>query len=188
MLQIVVDFSTVDSGGKLTPCLVLHAKGLGTDVVMHPWDLSASASLSSLTVAEMIHGTGGGPLYLVQTPVGAELLSVKFVMVKDLILWGVLRVLKTQFWPVCITCGIGHRWPLTRCWLYHRLRENNTSLALVKIITKTEALNAYWVSNDVGFWQAIVSLEIRGILKIDMRLSANDQTQDKEDLLQFHGS
>ena len=86
MLQIVVDFSTVDSRGKLTPFLVLHAKGLGTDVVMHPWDLSASASLSSLAVAEMIHGTGRGPLYLVQTPVGAELLSVKFVMVKDLIL------------------------------------------------------------------------------------------------------
>ena len=34
----------------------------------------------------------------------------------------------------------------------------------------------------------MVSLEIRGILKIDMRLSANDQAQDKEDLLQFHGS
>ncbi|XP_066022145.1 intermembrane lipid transfer protein VPS13A-like [Pocillopora verrucosa] len=81
--EIVVDFSTVDSGGKLTPCLVLHAKGLGTDIVMHPWDLSASASLSSLAVAEMIHGTGGGPLYLVQTPVGAELLSVKFVMVES---------------------------------------------------------------------------------------------------------
>ena len=72
----------MDSGGKLTPCLTLHVKGLGTDVVMHPWDLSASASLSSLAIVEKIHGTGGGPLYLVQTPVGAELLSVKFVMVK----------------------------------------------------------------------------------------------------------
>ena len=72
----------MDSGGKLTPFLALHVKGLGTDVVMHPWDISASASLSSLTIAEMIHGTGGGPLYLVQTPAGQELLSVKFVMVK----------------------------------------------------------------------------------------------------------
>ena len=76
----------MDSGGKLTPFLALHVKGLGTNVVMHPWDISASASLSSLTIAEMIYGTGGGPLYLVQTPVGAELLSVKFVMVKDVIL------------------------------------------------------------------------------------------------------
>ena len=74
----------MDSGGKLTPCLTLHVKGLGTDVLMHPWDLSASASLSSLAIVEKIHGTGGGPLYLVQTPVGAELLSVKFVMVKYL--------------------------------------------------------------------------------------------------------
>ncbi|XP_066022142.1 intermembrane lipid transfer protein VPS13C isoform X9 [Pocillopora verrucosa] len=81
--EIFVDFSTVDSGGKLTPFLALHVKGLGTDVVMHPWDISASASLSSLTIAEMIHGTGGGPLYLVQTPAGEELLSVKFVMVES---------------------------------------------------------------------------------------------------------
>ena len=72
----------MDIGGKLTPFLALHVKGLGTDVVMHPWDISASASLSSLTLAEMIHGTGGGPLYLVQTPAGEELLSIKFVMVK----------------------------------------------------------------------------------------------------------
>ena len=86
MFQVVVDFSTVGSGGKLMPCLALHVKGLGTDVVMHPWDISASASLSSLAIMEMIHGTGRGPLYLVQTPAGAELLSVKFVMVKDLIL------------------------------------------------------------------------------------------------------
>ena len=76
----------MDSGGKLTPFLVLHVKGLGTDIVMQPWDISASASLSSLTIAEMIHGTGRGPLYLVQTPVGTELLSVKFVMVKHLML------------------------------------------------------------------------------------------------------
>ena len=132
MLQVVVDFSTVDSGGKLTPCLALHVKGLGTDVVMHPWDLSASASLSSLAIVEKIHGTGGGPLYLVQTPVGAELLSVKFVMVKYLILWGLLHVFKTQFWPVCITCGVGHRWPLTRFWLCYKLRENNPGFTLVK--------------------------------------------------------
>ncbi|XP_022794312.1 vacuolar protein sorting-associated protein 13A-like [Stylophora pistillata] len=81
--EISVDVDTVDSGGKSKPCLALYVKGLGTTVVMHPWDLSASASLSSLVVAEMIHGPGGGPLYLVQTPVGAELLSVKFVMVES---------------------------------------------------------------------------------------------------------
>ena len=128
----------MDSGGKLTPCLALHVKGLGTDVVMHPWDLSASASLSSLAIVEKIHGTGGGPLYLVQTPVGAELLSVKFVMVKHLILWGLLHVFKTQFWPVYITCGVGHRWPLTRCWLCHKLRKNNPGFILVKTITKKQ--------------------------------------------------
>lgn len=77
-LQIAVDVDTVDSTGKVTPCLVLSIKGLGTNVIMHPWDLTASASLSSLAVAEMTYGTEGVPLYLVQTPVGAELLSVKF--------------------------------------------------------------------------------------------------------------
>lgn len=71
----------MDSTGKVTPCLVLSIKGLGTNVIMHPWDLTASASLSSLALTEMTYGTEGGPLYLVQTPVGAELLSVKFVKV-----------------------------------------------------------------------------------------------------------
>ena len=80
-LQIEVDVSTVDSTGKETPCLVLSVKGLGTSVIMHPWDLTASASLSSLTAAEMTYGSEGEPLYLVQTPVGAELLSVKFFKV-----------------------------------------------------------------------------------------------------------
>lgn len=80
-LQIAVDVGTVDSTGKIAPCLVLSIKGLGTNVTMHPWDLTASASLSSLAVAEMTYGTEGGPFYLVQTPVGAELLSVKFVKV-----------------------------------------------------------------------------------------------------------
>ena len=52
---------------------------------MHPWDLTASASLGSMTVKEMTFGSDGAPLYLVQTPVGAELLSVKFVKVNYLI-------------------------------------------------------------------------------------------------------
>lgn len=71
--------------GDLTPCLELSINGLGTQVVMHPWDLTASASLGSLALKEMTHGHGGGPLYLVQTPVGAELLSVKFTKVIFLI-------------------------------------------------------------------------------------------------------
>ena len=156
----------MDSGGKLTPCLALHVKGLGTDVVMHPWDLSASASLSSLAIVEKIHGTGGGPLYLVQTPVGAELLSVKFVMVKYLILWGLLHVFKTQFWPVCITCGVGHRWPLTRCWLCHKLRKKQSRLhSRENHHEKTEVRSAYWVCNDVGLWQALVSREFMAIYR-----------------------
>ena len=61
-------------------------KGLGTNVIMHPWDLTASASLSSLAIAEMTCGTEEVPLYLVQTPVGAELLSVKFLKVVIIIL------------------------------------------------------------------------------------------------------
>ena len=63
------------------PCLELSVNGLGTKVLMHPWDLTASASLGSLAVKEMTCGPDGGPLYLVQTPVGAELLSVKFLKV-----------------------------------------------------------------------------------------------------------
>ncbi|KAL9987728.1 hypothetical protein ACROYT_G002079 [Oculina patagonica] len=80
--EIAVDVSTVDSTGKMIPCLVVSIKGVGTNVIMHPWDLTANASLSSLAVADMTYGTEGGPLYLVQTPVGAELLSVKFVKVE----------------------------------------------------------------------------------------------------------
>lgn len=71
----------MDKTGELTPCLELSIKGLGTKVVMHPWDLEASASLGSLALKEMTYGPDGGPLYLVQTPVGAELLSVKFLKV-----------------------------------------------------------------------------------------------------------
>ena len=80
-LQIAVDVSTVNHTGEATPCLELSIKGLGTKVVMHPWDLTASASLGSMAVKEMTFGSDGAPLYLVQTPVGAELLSVKFVKV-----------------------------------------------------------------------------------------------------------
>lgn len=92
-LQIAVDVGTVDSTGKIAPCLVLSIKGLGTNVTMHPWDLTASASLSSLAVAEMTYGTEGVPLYLVQTPVGAELLSVKFLKVVNIIVVSVVGVL-----------------------------------------------------------------------------------------------
>lgn len=80
-LQIEVDVGTVDSTGKMTPCLVLSIRGLGTNAIMHPWDLTASASLSSLAVADVTYGSERGPLYLVQTPVGAELLSVTFLKV-----------------------------------------------------------------------------------------------------------
>lgn len=92
-LQIAVDVGTVDSTGKIAPCLVLSMKGLGTNVTMHPWDLTASASLSSLAVAEMTYGIEGVPLYLVQTPVGAELLSVKFLKVVNIIVVSVVDVL-----------------------------------------------------------------------------------------------
>ena len=83
----------MNSTGKVTPCLALSIKGLGTDVIMHPWDLTASASLSSLAVAEMTYGTEGVPLYLVQTPVGAELLSVKFLKVAVIVVLCVVDVL-----------------------------------------------------------------------------------------------
>ena len=85
-LQIAVDVSTVNHTGEATPCLELSIKGLGTKVVMHPWDLTASASLGSMAVKEMTFGSDGAPLYLVQTPVGAELLSVKFVKVNQNVL------------------------------------------------------------------------------------------------------
>ena len=85
-LQIAVDVSTVNHTGEATPCLELSIKGLGTKVVMHPWDLTASASLGSMAVKEMTFGCDGAPLYLVQTPVGAELLSVKFVKVNQNVL------------------------------------------------------------------------------------------------------
>ena len=92
MLQIEVDVGTVDSTGKVIPCVVLSIKGLGTNVIMHPWDLTASASLSCLAVAEMTYGSEGGPLYLVQTPVGAELLSVKFLKVVVVTVLSVVHV------------------------------------------------------------------------------------------------
>ena len=85
-LQIAVDVSTVNHTGEATPCLELSIKRLGTKVVMHPWDLTASASLGSMAVKEMTFGSDGAPLYLVQTPVGAELLSVKFVKVNQNVL------------------------------------------------------------------------------------------------------
>lgn len=85
-LQIAVDVSSVNHTGEATPCLELSIQGLGTKVVMHPWDLTASASLGSMAVKEMTFGSDGAPLYLVQTPVGAELLSVKFVKVNQNVL------------------------------------------------------------------------------------------------------
>ena len=85
-LQIAVDVSTVNHTGQAAPCLELSIKGLGTKVVMHPWDLTASASLGSMAVKEMTFGSDVAPLYLVQTPVRAELLSVKFVKVNQNVL------------------------------------------------------------------------------------------------------
>ena len=85
-LQIAVDVSSVNHTGEATPCLELSIQGLGTKVVMHPWDLTASASLGSMAVKEMTFGSDVAPLYLVQTPVGAELLSVKFVKVNQNVL------------------------------------------------------------------------------------------------------
>lgn len=85
-LQIAVDVSSVNHTGEATPCLELSIQGLGIKVVMHPWDLTASASLGSMAVKEMTFGSDGAPLYLVQTPVGAELLSVKFVKVNQNVL------------------------------------------------------------------------------------------------------
>lgn len=80
-LQIAVDVGTVDKTGDITPRLELAINGLGTKVVMHSWNLTASASLGSLAVRDMTFGPDEGSLYLVQTPVGAELLSVKFMKV-----------------------------------------------------------------------------------------------------------
>ena len=98
-LQIAVDVSTVNHTGEATPCLELSIKGLRSKVVMHPWDLTASASLGSMAVKEMTFGSDGAPLYLVQTPAGAELLSVKFVKVNE-------NVLTEQEAITVSTCGL----------------------------------------------------------------------------------
>ena len=98
-LQITVDVSTVNHTGEATPCLELSIKGLRTKVVMHPWDLTASACLGSMAVKEMTFGSDGAPMYLVQTPVGAELLSVKFVKVNQ-------NVLTEQEAITVSTCGL----------------------------------------------------------------------------------
>ena len=102
-LQIAVDVSTVNHTGEATPCLELSIKGLGTKVVMHPWDLTASASLGSMAVKEMTFGSDGAPLYLVQTPVGAELLSVKFVKVNQNVLLN-KKLSERTLARGCITC------------------------------------------------------------------------------------
>ena len=66
---------------ELSPWLELSITGLGTNILMHPWDLTVSASLGSMAVKEMTYGHGGDPLYLVETPDGAELLSMKYLKV-----------------------------------------------------------------------------------------------------------
>ena len=122
-LQIAVDVSTVNHTGEATPCLELSIKGLGTKVVMHPWDLTASASLGSMAVKEMTFGSDGAPLYLVQTPVGAELLSVKFVKVNQNVLLsyqsehlrvGVSRVCEDFLCQVCVSAAISL---IVKVWL-----------------------------------------------------------------------
>ena len=122
-LQIAVDVSTVNHTGEATPCLELSIKGLGTKVVMHPWDLTASASLGSMAVKEMTFGSDEAPLYLVQTPVGAELLSVKFVKVNQNVLLsyqsehlrvGVSRVCEDFLCQVCVSAAISL---IVKVWL-----------------------------------------------------------------------
>lgn len=57
--------------------------------------------------------------------------------------------LKTQFWPVCITCDIGHRQPLTWCWIYSRsFKKTIQALLLWKPKQKqwyTVHTGQYWV-------------------------------------------
>ncbi|XP_068741113.1 intermembrane lipid transfer protein VPS13A-like [Montipora capricornis] len=81
--QILVDVSTVAETEELSPWLELSITGLGTNILMHPWDLTVSASLGSMAVKEMTYGHGGDPLYLVETPDGAELLSLKYMKVES---------------------------------------------------------------------------------------------------------
>ena len=56
--------------------------------------------------------------------------------------------------PVLTSVHYVRHWPsvaINSMLIIPQASGNHTSLALVKIITKTEALNAYWVSNHVGF-------------------------------------
>ena len=77
----MVDVSTVAKMGEMAPWLNLCITGLATKVLMHPWDLTLNASLGSMALKEMTFGSVTDPLYLVQTPDGAELLSINFLKV-----------------------------------------------------------------------------------------------------------
>lgn len=80
--EIMVDVNTVAKTGEMTPWLNLCITGLATKVHMHPWDLTLNASLGSMALKEMTFGSVTDPLYLVQTPDGAELLSINFLKVE----------------------------------------------------------------------------------------------------------
>ena len=63
-------------------------------------------------------------------------------------------------------CGVGPRWPLTRCWLCYKLRKKQSRLrSRENHHEETEVRNAYWVCNDVGLWQALVSREFMAIYR-----------------------
>lgn len=50
-------------------------------MTMHPFDMNVKASIGSFAVKEMSNGLNGEPIYLVQTPKDAALLSVDYVKV-----------------------------------------------------------------------------------------------------------
>lgn len=77
----MIDVNTVAKRGEMTPWLNLCITGLATKVLMHSWDLSLNASLGSMAIKEMTFGSVRHPLYLAQTPDGAELLSINFMKV-----------------------------------------------------------------------------------------------------------
>ncbi|EDO34505.1 predicted protein [Nematostella vectensis] len=77
--QVQVNVGTVSASGEETPCLLLSLEHLGTALTLHEHDLRLKASIGALALQEMTCGTDAGPLYIIQTPRGAELLSVEVV-------------------------------------------------------------------------------------------------------------
>ena len=80
-VQVSVDVAMSDEAGNEVPCLLLAVTSVGTSVYMHPWDLSVSASLGSLSLKMMNYGPNGEPLHILNTPEGAQLLSVSYIKV-----------------------------------------------------------------------------------------------------------